>query len=302
MTPGSKDSGLPQAGATRRPVRIVAMSALAVLLAVNLYEPPPSDPDAPGFVNDGAPAGDRFHRLVRFPGKTPVPCPPQTARSAVVLAAGQSNIANYGEKPAVTAYPDRVVNFFNGRCFGARSPLLGADGARGDWLTLLGDEMIRSGRYDSVTIVPAAIGGVPIRRFSDGDLGEMLDDVVARLAVAQRRVTHVIWHQGESDFNEGTSADAYRASLLKIATRLRAQGVSAPIHLSVATYCFKMNASWKAANPVATALRDLPDGEAGLRRGVDTDSFGRDARYDDCHLSERGMADLAKAYARLLQD
>ena len=40
---------------------------------------------------------DEFHRLIGYPRKFSVPCPKQDAQTAVVLAIGQSNSANYGE-------------------------------------------------------------------------------------------------------------------------------------------------------------------------------------------------------------
>ena len=284
----------------RYPARVAALLALLILsiayLAFTLHR---VDPNEPGFAYDGWPAYDRFERLARYPGKTPTACPGQTPRSAVILAIGQSNIANFAEKPAVTAFPDRVFNFFNGACFVARSPLLGAGGERGEWLTSLGDELVRSGRYDSVTIAPAAIGGVPISRFAYGDLGGMLDDTVEKL-VAAHHVTHVIWHQGESDFRDGTSAPAYRAAFLKIAARLRDKGITAPIFVSVATRCLPMRSDWAAGNDIARALRLLPGGEAGLSPGVDSDAFDQSAaQYDACHLSAAGEAMLAARYANI---
>src|ERR1700712_3989696 len=69
---------------------------------------------------------DKFGRLLVFPGKTEVPCPAPDATTAVYLVSGQSNAANYqGQKYA--AQDDRVLNFSEGRCYGAASPLLGAD-------------------------------------------------------------------------------------------------------------------------------------------------------------------------------
>ncbi len=116
---------------------------------------------------------DRYGRLADFPGKATVACPAQDARTAVVLAIGQSNIANETEPPQDASVHPNVFNFYQGRCVGAASPLLGASGTGGEWLTLLGDALIRSGRYDRVVLIPAAVGGQRIARFADGDLGVM---------------------------------------------------------------------------------------------------------------------------------
>jgi hypothetical protein len=220
----------------------------------------------------------------------------------VILAVGQSNIANYGERIVRSDFPDRVFNFFNGACFAAGSPLLGAGGSQGEWLTMLGDALVRDGRHSSVTIAPAAIGGANIHRFSDGDLAEMLDGTARKLVAANLVVTHVIWHQGESDFRDGTSSSGYRAAFMKILAGLRARGVAAPVYISVATRCLSMRAYWTPENDISAALRSLPDDRQALVSGVDTDAFDPSARYDSCHLSAQGQADLAALYRRRLID
>jgi hypothetical protein len=49
------------------------------------------------------------------------------------------------------------------------------------------------------------------------------------------RVTHVLWHQGESDFALKTDPARYREDFLSFANTLRANGVDAPIFVSTAT-------------------------------------------------------------------
>lgn len=278
------------------------MAALIVWLSADLLLSfRVADPNAVGFVFDGAASVDRFGRLVSFPSKSPIDCAAQDARTAVILAIGQSNIANHAERRVNSAFPARVVGFFHGRCMAAASPLLGASSDGGEWLTLLGDELIRSGRYDRVVIAPAAIGGAPIRRFADEDLAEMIDDVVASLT-PRYRVTHVLWRQGESDFGDRIKAETYRALFMKIAMRLRDQGVAAPIFVAVATYCLPMRRDWTAGNPIALAQRSLPDEKLGIWPGVDTDAFDPSTtRIEECHLSARGQAELATAEAKIIE-
>ena len=108
---------------------------------------------------------DRFGRLLRYPGKIEVQCPAQDATSAVLLVIGQSNAANY-QGQRYQSPNDRVVNFSEGRCYIASSPLLGADGEgtanRGH---CSGQKLIDSGLYTTVVLIPAAVGA---SRFADG--------------------------------------------------------------------------------------------------------------------------------------
>lgn len=242
---------------------------------------------------------DRYGRLAAFPGKIEGACPAQDARTAVILAAGQSNIANHAAEPAKTHFPDKVFGFHDGRCAPAASPLLGATNIGGEWLTLLGDALIRSGQYDRVVIAPASVGGQPIFRFADGDLGVMLDETASKLA-ERYRVTHVIWHQGESDYADGTESADYRAMFRKIVSRLRAKGVDAPVFVSVATYCPPMR-DWKDGNAIQAAQRALPDEKLGIWLGVVSDAFDpKTSRSDDCHFSALGQAQMAEAQARAI--
>jgi hypothetical protein len=244
------------------------------------------------------PAFDAFGRLVSFPGKTPAPCPPQDKRMAVIFISGQSNVANHAERLQTTAYGDRVVAFFNGACTIAASPLLGATAAEGDSLTPMADELIRSGRYDRVVLAPAAVGGTEIARWVEGDLApvlrQALDDVQARY-----NVTHAIWHQGETDADNGTSATDYRSRFDTLLSRWRAQGLFAPVLVSVTTRC---DSAWRADNPVAQVQRSLPDRARGLYPGPDSDTAlsAAELRGGECHHKAAGQAHLARLLAAAL--
>ena len=243
-------------------------------------------------------AMDRAGRLLDYPGKIEVQCPDQEPGTAVLLIAGQSNAANSGAKRHTTRYPDRVLNFIAGRCFVANSPLLGSNGFAGEYWTPLGDQLIESGTFDRVILAPVAVGGSRVAQWaSGGDLNASMKPLVADL-VLRYRVTHVLWHQGESDLVLGTDADSYRRDFLSFAASLRVQGVDAPIYVSMATRCLP---GWKVPNPIRTAQQELVDLKSGLKSGVDTD-FLLEAqdRYDDCHFAESGEMKAAKAWAELL--
>lgn len=73
-------------------------------------------------------------RLIAYPGKTEVKCPEPGPDTAIVLAIGQSNIANQAENRITSHYSSEVVNFFEGKCYRAESPLLGATAEEGEFL------------------------------------------------------------------------------------------------------------------------------------------------------------------------
>jgi hypothetical protein len=244
------------------------------------------------------PQVDGHGRLTFYPGKTVVPCPTQDPRMAVIFVAGQSNAANFGEKRQTTAFGDRVVAFFAGACAIAASPLLGADSNEGESLTPMADELIRSGRFDRVVLAPVAVGGTEIARWVEGDLAPVLRQALD--AVQSRyKVTHAIWHQGENDALKGVSAAEYRRSFDVLLGRWRAQGMAAPVFVSVTTRCYP---NWMADNPVALAQRSLPDPARGLHPGPDSDALlpASELRDGACHHNAAGQAHLAKLMAAAL--
>jgi len=236
---------------------------------------------------------DSDRRLVFYPGKTEKPCPPQTARTAVILAIGQSNVANHAAARVATRHPADVLNYFDGKCYVAASPLLGASGDSGEFLSLLADRLIEDDVYRNVIIVASGIGGTPIALWQrNGQLNDMLIRILKDLA-AGYTVTQVIWQQGESDFRVATPAADYVASFRSLVDVLTENGVDAPLYIAVSTKC----SPWTADNPVAPAQRSLVDNKR-VFLGVDTDSLlAEEDRYDGCHFSESGQRKTAAAYA-----
>jgi len=260
------------------------------LIAALLFACAPALAAEPGFDANG--------RLISIPGKTAVPCPPQDPRTAVIFVAGQSNVANHAEQLQTTAFGDRVVAFFEGACAIASSPLLGATAIEGDSLTPMADELIRSGRFDRVVLAPVAVGGTEIARWVEGDLAPVLRQALDAVQ-ARYKVTHAIWHQGETDADNGTSAADYRRRFDILLGRWRAQGLAAPVLVSVTTRC---DPAWRADNAVAQAQRSLPDPARGLYPGADSDAQlpAEELRGGECHHNAAGQAHLAKLLAAAL--
>ena len=138
-------------------------------------------------------------RLVEYVGKQAVPCPPQTSKTGVLVAFGQSNAANHAEYRFRAAELDGVINFFEGTCFAAASPLLGATGKSGEWLSKTARHLIEMKIYNKVIIASAAVGASRITRWArDNDLNNVLVETLRDIKKFYD-VTEIVWHQGESD-------------------------------------------------------------------------------------------------------
>ncbi|MBS1174504.1 MAG: putative secreted protein [Burkholderiaceae bacterium] len=244
--------------------------------------------------------GDAFHRLTKYPNKTEVNCPKQTERTLVLLISGQSNSANHGGQRYASQYGDKVLNYFDGKCYIAQSPLLGSTGLEGDSWTLLGNLLIQQGKAERVIIAPTGIAGSAISQWKVGSPYQQMLQSSTQKLLAQYRVTHMLWHQGETDYGKRTSQEDYEKLFTGIADALRQQGMDAPIYVSQASQCW-MDMYWRANNPVVMAQRALANPEKNIRAGVNSDALmGALDRYDNCHFSGSGQEKFARAWLELL--
>lgn len=249
---------------------------------------------------------DQAGRLASGDQKKAVTCPQQTDRTAVLLLIGQSNAGNHGDRRFRSEHGDAIVNFFDGRCYVAASPLLGSDGISGEYWTQLGNLLLEGGSFDQVLLAPVAITGAEVSRWAPrGDLNGTMIDTASRLQQRGYRVTHVLWVQGEIDYVRGTNEKVYRDRFLSLVSSLRSLGVGAPVYVAIATKCLGASNGGtrfhSADNPVARAQLALPDPGANLRSGVNSDALLGDLdRYDDCHFSSSGEQKVARAWADLL--
>ncbi|RFB88789.1 hypothetical protein B5K11_25390 [Rhizobium leguminosarum bv. trifolii] len=249
---------------------------------------------------------DDKERLIGDESKTPVACPAQTDRTAVLLLLGQSNAANDGGQRHRSNYGARVVNAFDQRCFIAASPLLGSTDTKGEYWTLLGNHLIASGQNDSVILAPLAYSGSEVARWAKGgDLNPVLIDTMKQLQASGHRVTSVLWVQGEADLVIGTTAEAYQQRFMSMVDTLRQHGVEAPVYISIASKCLEpSNGGFKEHvpdNAIVRAQMALSKGGHGIREGVDSDALlDGDDRYDDCHIGGSGAEKVSLAWLDLL--
>ncbi|RFB93675.1 hypothetical protein B5K11_14300 [Rhizobium leguminosarum bv. trifolii] len=250
---------------------------------------------------------DDKERLIGDESKTPVACPAQTDRAAVLLLLGQSNAANDGGQRHRSNYGARVVNAFDQQCFIAASPLLGSTDTKGEYWTLLGNELIASGQNDSVVLAPLAYSGSEVARWAaGGDLNSVLVETMKQLHDSGYRVTSVLWVQGEKDLVIGTTAEAYREYFLSMVDTLRQHGVEAPVYISIASKCLEpSNGGFKehiADNAIVRAQLALSKSGHGIQEGVNSDALlDGDDRYDDCHIGGNGAEKLSRAWLNLLR-
>ncbi|MFA6448665.1 MAG: sialate O-acetylesterase [bacterium] len=206
-------------------------------------------------------------------------------RTMVALVYGQSNSANSGGSKYT---PKRdVYVYYEGKCYTAADPLYGPNGNGGTVWSRLGDKLIDAGLYDKVLLVAVGVGGTNMARWTpDGDLYPRVLDAIKSLDSKGIKITHILWHQGESDNGMHTTKDAYKNMFMAMLNDIRKHGVDAPIYVAVATRCQSLPEGFE----IQQAQRELVNTSLKIYPGAYSDGLlSIDDRHDACHFSDTGL-------------
>jgi len=230
--------------------------------------------------------------------KQEIPCGTiDMTNTMVALTFGQSNATNEGE----TRYSSgkSVYNFYEGKCYRAADPLLGATGGKGSVWTRLGDMIIDSELYSNVIFVSIGVSGTSMSQWKqEGDSFQRIVKIKSQLDQENIRLTHLLWHQGEGDAEMGTKKHDYMTMLADMIDGIRRLGINAPLYVAIATRCKgPINADIQEAQMELAAERD------DVFMGANTDTLSdMDDRYDFCHFSDSGLQKHALLWLQSIQD
>ena len=243
---------------------------------------------------------DELGRLISTSLSVEIKCPTQTQRTGLLFAFGQSNSANSAEYKFKEMELNGVVNYFNGKCYVAKSPLLGATGSSGEWISLTARKLIENGTYDNVVVVSSGIGESKIERWGSGnDLNEMVLNVFADVT-KKYKVTDIIWHQGEAD-RKFTHTKVYEHYFRTLVDGIRGLQINAPIFISIASVC-GASEDWNYPNKI-TEAQTLLAKENGVELGINTDELiPISLRYDKCHFGKQAQEKAAIEQSRLMAE
>ena len=231
----------------------------------------------------------RSHLRTPLPPPTldhrPVACP---ADAMVILVVGQSHGANYVSERF--AGRPGVFNAYQGQCYRAHDPLLGAEGVKGNLWTVVGNDVVAARLAPAVVILNPSIGSSKLHQWiPQGSLNAYLGTSITGLPKGLT-ISHVAVQIGEGDYQEGTSARKFRKGLGELVKFLRAQGVTAPVFVArESLYCSVA----RADNPIARVQRTFRADGVFPGPNMDALPFGRD---DGCHLSGSGAKDFASQW------
>ena len=222
--------------------------------------------------------------------------------TAVIVTLGQSNAANYALERYTPKYDVRNFDLYDGRCYNAKDPLLGASGTLGNFATPLADMLIERGLYSHVIVAPIAMGGSTVEEWAEeGVFNRRILVLIRRLFDAGLTPTLILWHQGEGNSGAGDShGRQYRKDLLEVIATFRNYGITAPFFVALATKCgaYPRSSGDNIRKGQATAVNPLDN----VFLGPDTDALGDAYRDEDhCHFNAAGLLRHAAMWADVLQ-
>ena len=241
------------------------------------------------------PAADSIEQ-VSFSNLTP------DKRTMIALTFGQSNAGNRGQT-LYTPHNPAVLNYFEGKLYRAKDPLLGTTGPGGSVWTHLGDLLIDSGLYRKVIFIPIAIGNTDIKCWASGECFQKLEATLRQLDSQHIKLTHIFWHQGESDNLENTPKQEYKANLKIIFQTLRNHHQQADFYVSIASYHNgAVTKPLGVDKVIRQAQKEFISENKGVVFGPDTDQLIYAIhRYDGVHFSDFGMKAFANLWFRAIK-
>lgn len=214
-------------------------------------------------------------------------CPIQTNQTAVIMAFGQSNSANFG-----TGYDKALeaFNLFNNECYPMEGSALGASGTGNTVWNKTANKILPY--FDNVIFKTFGVGGTSINEWSDGEHSETLQKAIFDVKTSGVKPTHIIWLQGEKDAKLNTSTEDYYNNFLAIRERLRNNNILAPIYITLTSRCGVQGVSENIRNAQLKLINDFDD----IYFLADTDKYGANYRYDECHFNEDGFEILSELF------
>jgi Carbohydrate esterase, sialic acid-specific acetylesterase len=225
----------------------------------------------------------------------------ERSRTAVIAILGQSNAANHGSGRYSAKHHVDNFNIYDGKCYHAIDPLLGASSDGGNFATRLGDKLIEAGLFDRIILAPIAMGGTTVEQWAvEGMFNRRIAVLIRRLFDAGLNIDFILWHQGEGNPGMGdVEGRQYRKNLLEVVDTFRRYNVNAPFFVALATFC---GGPHNNAENIRAGQKSAVDPTAGIYLGPDTDKIGIEHRWDDCHFDETGLEMAASMWCEVIAD
>ena len=237
---------------------------------------------------------NEFGQLTWYHDKVETGRPEITDKTVIAFVFGQSNAANAGGEKH-TSLKGKAYNYLDGRFYVASDPLLGATGISGSVLTNMANKLVDEHIADKVILISAAVTETTVMKWQKGrPLYAMLETRLQDVKQSSLEITHFLWHQGEADNN--LDPQKYTEGLTDVIALAKRYFPHAAFFVAQASRCGMMDSSIK----LLEAQRNITRLD-NVFLGPNTDQVGLLDRYDDCHLSGRGLEKTSSYWVRALR-
>lgn len=217
---------------------------------------------------------------------------PAIDEALVLVTGGQSNASN--AIPVRYEVKRDVSIWFDGRCFPASDPMLGATASGGSLWSVLGDQL-EENIDRPILLIAGAVGGTQFSDWLDDRSGyyEALIQRVSTARDAGYMPDLILWHQGETDAEAERNLDALEDDVTSVTNRLLADIPTAPLYLFQATRCIGQHRV-NGVPEVVEVMKKVADANTRIITGMNTDVLGRDYRWDTCHFNTLARETIIK--------
>lgn len=218
-------------------------------------------------------------------------------RTFVILVAGQSNAANFGQLRLAAG--KRAFAFHRGRLFPCIDPLPGAGGDGGSPWPALAEMIVSRTNERNVIVSNVSQGSTSVLDWLPG--GELFSSALIEASDLRKLGTPVdcfVWLQGETDAINRIEEATYKNSFTRMIAALRSSGENGAILV-----CVTSRNGDLVSEPVRNAQKSVVQELPHVFLGIDTDQLGESYRYDGVHFNLSGLEAIAAGiYESLIRE
>ena len=212
---------------------------------------------------------------------------PKPENSYIIIGFGQSNSANSAGQRFETN--KKILNFFNGKCYIASDPMLGATGNAGSvWIPLAERLKINN---KTIVFLTFGIGSSAVAHWLDDNyLLPFYKKNINNLKSIYPAPDAAVWIQGEADVE--TPINDFKKELSEWIDIVKKDLPKTKLYITGTSYC-----KGKSNIKVLDVQKKIADLKNAIYVGS-TDSLNKSIyRYDNCHFSGKGIEELANILA-----
>lgn len=231
---------------------------------------------------------------------------PAKEKFHLYLLVGQSNMAGRGAlaDQDKVAHP-RVLKFAKENAWApGTDPLHFDKPIAGVGLgSSFGRAMAEANQDVTIGLIPCAVGGTPLARWSKG--GDLYQQALERAKIALKDGTlkGILWHQGESDSGNERTAASYGERLAKMVKDLRADLGAGEVPFVAGRLGEFLKRADKDGKPSHWPL--VNEQIAGLPKAVSSsasvDSTGLKHKGDEVHFDSPSLREFGQRYAEAMK-